>query len=92
MNKVFFIALPIVIIFLFLLNNWFAKPKGGSQGAWTVYGTDGCGWTRKQLKELDDKGVQYTYVNCDNEDCGGLTAFPTLKGPDGTTKVGFTTF
>jgi hypothetical protein len=94
MNKVFIIALPIVIIFLFLLNNWLAKkPKRASKGgAWTVYGTDGCGWTRKQLKELDDKGVQYTYVNCENEDCGGLTAFPTLKGPDGTTKVGFTTF
>jgi hypothetical protein len=60
--------------------------------AWTVYGTDECGWTRKQLKEMDDKGVAYTYINCKDGDCGEIKSYPTLKNGDGEVKVGFTTF
>jgi hypothetical protein len=88
MNTAFFVVLLFLLAFLFLLNSWLNKPS--STGSWTVYGTDGCGWTRKQLKELDDKKISYTYVNCETEDCGDITAFPTLKSADGTVKVGFT--
>jgi len=60
---------------------------------WTVYGTNACGWTRKQLKEMDEKNVPYTYVDCDGGGtCAGISSFPTLKNSNGETKVGFTKF
>jgi hypothetical protein len=91
-------ALGISGVILLLVLGWFAyttffKKRGSSSSSqWTVYGTDGCGWTRKQLKEMDDKGVSYTYVNCETGDCGGISSYPTLKSDSGETKVGFTTF
>jgi hypothetical protein len=57
---------------------------------WTVYGTDKCGWTRKQLAYMDSKNIDYSYINCESGDCGGITSYPTLKDADGKTKVGFT--
>jgi hypothetical protein len=87
----FIVIVVFALAFLFLLNNWLAPSKAGSS-SWTVYGTDGCGWTRKQLKELDAKGVTYKYINCENEDCGDIRSFPTLKDSSGAVKVGFTTF
>jgi hypothetical protein len=59
-------------------------------GEWTVYGSNNCGWTRKQLENLDEKHISYSFIDCDKEDCGGVTAFPTLKNDDGTVKVGYT--
>jgi len=94
------VAIVIAVVAL-LLGGFFGyksyyavqDPSGGASSKWTVYGTNGCGWTRKQLKELDEKGVPYTYVNCENGgDCGGIKSFPTLKSDSGDTKVGFTTF
>ena len=63
---------------------------GGGGGGWTVYGSNNCGWTRKQVSEMDSKNVKYTFVDCDTQDCAGIPAFPTLKNDDGTVKVGFT--
>ena len=65
-------------------------PSTGSGGGWTVYGTQSCGWTKKQLKEMDDKGIPYTYVDCKDEKCEGISGYPTLKNDDGTVKVGYT--
>jgi len=85
----------LVVIALFLLNMILSrKPKspGGkmpSEGSWTVYGTNGCGWTRKQLALMDSKKVSYNFVDCDSEDCKDATAYPTLVAPDGTKTVGF---
>tara|TARA_B110000285_G_scaffold220781_1_gene272934 strand:+ start:1590 stop:1859 length:270 start_codon:yes stop_codon:yes gene_type:complete len=63
---------------------------GASAGAeWTVYGTNGCGWTRKQLAHLDKKGISYNYIECDKEDCGGISAFPTMKHTNGKVVEGF---
>ena len=60
-------------------------------GMWTVYGSDGCGWTLKQIAVLDGKGIPYNYVNCDKDKaaCQGMTAFPTLVSPEGVKTVGF---
>ncbi len=86
------ISFVIVVIVMLLWYVYRRKSTSGGGGSWTVYGTDGCGWTRKQLKEMDDKGVAYTYVNCETGDCGGISSYPTLKSDAGETKVGFTTF
>jgi hypothetical protein len=58
-------------------------------GKLTVYGTDNCSWTKKQLAYLDKKGMTYTYVNCETGQCPeSVSAFPTLD-QDGKILVGF---
>jgi glutaredoxin len=48
-------------------------------GELTVYGTDWCGYTRKQRAYLDAKGIPYTYVNCEKQTCPNfVSAFPTM--------------
>ena len=88
MNIFALLALIIVIIGVY----YYYRTSRYHQGSWTVYGTDECGWTRKQLKEMDDKGVNYTYINCKDGGCGEIKSFPTLKSTDGEVKVGFTRF
>ena len=91
----------LVVVILILLNivlNWSSYHGSGAaptsmKGAnWTVYGTNGCGWTRKQLSVMDSKKIAYTFVDCDKEDCKGASAFPTLVDPDGAKTVGFKDF
>jgi hypothetical protein len=79
----------ILIILFFLRKNNKATPSGGL----TVYGTMGCGWTRKQLDYLKGKGVPFTFVDCDSEDCPGMDAFPTtVDAASGERTVGFKKF
>jgi hypothetical protein len=99
--KILYALLTLAAI-LYLLN--FRLMRGGSGGSggsgndsssssmWTVYGTNGCGWTRKQLAHMKSKGIPHRFVDCDKEDCGDITAFPTLKksgGDDDSVIVGF---
>jgi len=82
----------LIILILFLLNSVLSKkgsPKNGPGSPWTVYGTNGCGWTRKQLAVMDTNKVPYTFVDCEKEDCKGAEAFPTLVDPSGKKTVGF---
>ena len=78
------VAVAIVLTHFLLYRN----KTGGKK--WTVYGTMGCGWTRKQLDYMKKTGTPYTFVDCDKGGCGGMDAFPTLKSPDGKTIVGYT--
>ena len=83
------VAVVFVIAFLFFYMN--SSPTSASKGEkWTVYGSEKCSWTRKQLDTMKSKGVDYTFVDCDSQKCDGITGFPTLKGDDGTVKVGYT--
>jgi len=76
---------------------WTAGSSGGvaadsaSPGMWTVYGSDKCGWTLKQLAVFDNKGIPYNYINCDNDKsaCKNTSSFPTLVDPNGVKTVGF---
>ena len=92
MNKVVIAA--IVIFALLFLWSYFKKPSGVKKsaggGEWTVYGTMGCGWTRKQLEALKNSNIPYTFVDCDSKECAGMSAFPVNILPDGTQKIGFT--
>lgn len=58
-------------------------------GEWTVYGSMGCGWTRKQLDYMKSAGKPFTFVDCDSEECAGVEGFPTMTSPDGERVVGF---
>ena len=86
-----------VIAILILLNMVLAPKKGvaspdSAGSSWTVYGTNGCGWTRKQLEVMKSKNVPHKFIDCDKEDCKGAEAFPTLVDPSGQKTVGFKNF
>ena len=97
MNNHFIAYGILALIILFLLNHVLTRKTGtaGAAGAapgkWTVYGTMGCGWTRKQLELMDGKGVPYTFVDCDSDNCPGVNGFPTLVDPKGNKTTGFNT-
>ena len=64
-------------------------PEKSDSGEWTIYGSMGCGWTRKQLDYMKKAGKPHVFVDCDKGGCDGMTAFPTLKGPNGEKIVGY---
>jgi len=59
---------------------------------WTVYGTMGCGWTRKQLEYMEKNGKPFKFVDCDKGGCSGMDAFPTTVHPNGEKTVGYEEF
>ena len=83
-----FIALIIVNAYT-LINT--GKPPVTQDGekCWTVYGTMGCGWTRKQLDHMKNVNKPFTFIDCDKENCDGMDAFPTLISPSGEKHVGY---
>ena len=81
-----FVILLIVVIMI-LMRTERAPPKDGKK--WTVYGTMGCGWTRKQLEYMNKKNIPHTFIDCDEESCAGMDAFPTLVDPNGKQFVGY---
>jgi hypothetical protein len=82
------IALIIINIFIFMnLGGSVVKKTDGKE--WTIYGTMGCGWTRKQLEHMKKVGKPYTFVDCDKGGCDGMSAFPTIRDPNGKETVGF---
>jgi len=71
-----------------------AKNSANSNGKCkpVIYGSMSCGWTKKQLKYMDDKGSDYEYVDCakDRGACPKeVTGFPTIKHCDGSLKPGY---
>lgn len=77
-------------VFVFFMKGAKKTKSKSKPGDWTVYGTKSCGWTNKQLENMDDKGISYTFVDCANGNCDGIDGYPTLKHGDGTVKVGYT--
>ena len=84
-----FIALLMINTYI-LVNTGKAPVAQDGEKGWTVYGTMGCGWTRKQLDYMKKTGTPHTFVDCDKGGCGGMGAFPTLKSPNGKKVVGYT--
>jgi hypothetical protein len=80
------IILAIVDIII-LMRTGQAPVEDGKK--WTVFGTMGCGWTRKQLDYMKKNGKPHTFVDCDKEDCKGMNGYPTLVSPDGEKTVGY---
>ncbi len=83
-----FIILALIAIVILIQTKKKSSTGGGKK--WTVFGTMGCGWTVKQLDYMKKNGKPHTFVNCDEGGCDGMDAFPTLKGPNGETSVGYT--
>jgi len=82
----------LALLILLALDFYILAQTGASSGEtkkWTVFGTMGCGWTRKQLDYMKKNGKPHTFVDCDKGGCDGMDAFPTLKGPNGEKIVGY---
>jgi hypothetical protein len=87
MNLLLLGVLAVCIYMAMSKKNGSGGYKG--KGNWTVYGTMGCGWTRKQLDHMKDKSIPHKFVDCDKNDCGNMKAFPTMKDPNGKTITGY---
>lgn len=87
-NKKLSFAVVLFVIILYLLN--FRLTSQSSTKHWIVYGTNGCSWTRKQLKHMKDNNISHTFIDCDKKDCKGVKAFPTLEDSSGKKTEGFT--
>jgi hypothetical protein len=80
----------IAFIILMIINVFIFTQTGVENGKkWTVFGTMGCGWTRKQLDYMKKNGKSHEFVDCDESGCDGVEAFPTLVSPDGEKTVGY---
>lgn len=90
------IALIILVLLnIYLLYTMRTAPQseGVSGGTYVVYGTMGCGWTRKQLDHMKAKGIAHEFVDCSEKGAcpEGVRAYPTIKHPDGKMTTGFNT-
>lgn len=85
-----FAAILIVVIILYCLQPKTSRKESGN--GWKIYGTMGCGWTRKQIDYMKEKGKPYTFIDCSKGGCDGMKAFPTSVSPTGEKVVGFKEF
>ena len=81
------LALLIIVNIYILIQNGKRRVSTGEE--WTVYGTMGCGWTRKQLEYMEKNGKPFIFVDCEKEGCSGMEAFPTIVHPSGEKTVGY---
>ena len=66
------------------------KEVEGDSRVWKMYGSRSCSWTNKQINYMRKNGKQFTFVDCDNEECEGINGFPTLVTPEGKVLSGYT--
>ena len=83
----FALILLAIIDVIILMQTSQAPVEDGKK--WAVFGTMGCGWTRKQLDYMKKNGKPHTFVDCDKEDCEGMNGYPTLVSPEGEKTVGY---
>ena len=89
MRRARIVTLILILVALTILYRTRQSAPAPNGKQWTVYGTMGCGWTRKQLEYMKKNGKPHTFVDCDKEGCNGMDAFPTLVSPEGEKIVGF---
>jgi hypothetical protein len=91
-NYLWIVVAIVVLLVIYMMMKMKKPGEKMTKDGWTVYGTTSCGWTTKQLKEMDDNGITYKFIDCESasENCVDISGFPTLKNDDGTVKVGFT--
>ena len=83
------LLLVIDLMILMKMKGGKGTRTAGKTKDWSVYGTMGCGWTRKQLEYMKSKGVSHTFVDCDKDGCPGMDAFPTMVHKSGEKIIGF---
>jgi hypothetical protein len=89
MRRARIVTLILILVALTILYRTRQSAPAPDGKQWTVYGTMGCGWTRKQLDHMKKNGKHHRFVDCDTEECSGMDAYPTLVSPNGEKIVGF---
>tara|TARA_B100000287_G_scaffold404363_1_gene426961 strand:- start:17831 stop:18118 length:288 start_codon:yes stop_codon:yes gene_type:complete len=91
---ILFFLLALVNIYILLCLYKTPAPTASAAEAkdkYIIYGSMGCGWTRKQIDVMKEKKLAYEYVDCQKD--GGcppdVKAFPTIRHPDGKMTTGF---
>ena len=79
----------LILVNLYILSQTGKRRTVSNGEEWTVYGTMGCGWTRKQLEYMEKNGKPFKFVDCEKEGCSGMDAFPTIIHPNGEKTVGY---
>jgi len=90
-NKYLVLAVIAVFVFIAMCKNENPAKAARADGKWTVYGTDWCGYTKKQLAYMDDNSIEYEYIECSDGACDGfdIKAFPTLIDSEDNVSTGF---
>mgnify|MGYP000058141352 CR=1 FL=1 len=89
------VVLALIAIDIYILMNTGSKTEKKdnkeSNVEWTVYGTNWCGWTKKQLAYLEKKGISHKYVDCEKNKglCKNISGFPVMKNSKGEEIVGY---
>ena len=73
------VAVAIVLVAFLLYRNKTKASPGGKK--WTIYGTMGCGWTRKQLDYMKKAGKPYEFIDCDK---GWMRRYDRFPHPQGS--------
>ena len=92
-RKKFLIGFGLAAVLLFICSPKIkSKPKDKDERI-IVYGTHGCGWTKKQLKNLRDKKVPHVFHDCDTKGCPRFVkGYPTIQKKNGEIVVGYSEF
>ena len=89
-QRVILISAVAIAAIVILTQGKRSSRKQSDDVEYIVYGTDWCGYTVKQLKYLNKKGISHKYVNCEKEQCDGIKAFPQMtRTSDGETIRGY---
>lgn len=81
-----------VVVLMWLSRKSSGQDKSGYKGPLTIYGSMGCGWTKKQLDYCDSKNIPYKFVDCDSETCPNyVNGYPTMD-KDGQIIEGYKEF
>lgn len=87
------LILDVIILYRTGLKNKMQPGLHTSQitkGQWVIYGTMGCGWTRKQIEYMKNNKIPYIFKDCSKNECDkNVEAFPTLVSPSGEEIIGY---
>lgn len=86
---ILFIILVLVNMYIFTQTGKKKVTLEKEEKKWIVYGTMGCGWTRKQLDYLKKVEKPFEFINCDEMTCENITSYPTIVHPSGEQTVGY---
>ncbi len=88
-NTYLIVAITIIVAALIIFMKRTKATTGETGSEWKVFGTMGCGWTRKQLEYMKEAGKSHTFIDCDKEECKGIKAYPTTRGGNGEEFIGY---
>ena len=85
------LAILIIITLAILCYYYMGQSKSSQNAQFIVYGTTWCGYTTKQREHLDKKYGKgsHIFIDCDKENCPGITAFPVTEKSNGIRVKGF---